>query len=121
MVNITGARLRYALSNQVGLTCNESHSFSLSGTAQLANCISLKQTPSVWIRNQLGNEWECMFHMFPPSILPKLNIYNIVLKEGNYAGATVFITSSPVGLQRWLIVFKRHCNFNEFPWNSVGL
>lgn len=63
-----------------------------SGTAQLANCISLKQTPSVWIRNQLGNEWECMFHMFSPSILPKLNIYNIVLKEGNYAGATVFIT-----------------------------
>ncbi len=37
-----------------------------SVNAQLANCISLKTTP-VWIRNQLGNEWECMFHMFSPS------------------------------------------------------
>lgn len=35
-----------------------------SGGAQLANCISLKAA-SVQIRNQLGNEWGYMFHMFP--------------------------------------------------------
>ena len=44
------------------------------------------------ICNQLGNEWECMFHMFSRNALPKLKIYNIVSKQGNYAGVTVFIT-----------------------------
>lgn len=35
-----------------------------SVNAEFANCISLKKTTSVWIRNQWDWEcmWECMFH-----------------------------------------------------------
>ena len=72
-----------------------------SVNAQLTVCISFKKTARVPSHNQLGNAQEFMFHMFPPSILPKLKIYKNLSAGGKLFGANCFHNSWHLPAMWW--------------------